>query len=369
MPTASKPRHMVLRGQVWHWEPSPSLRKAGFTSHRLGSDTGHATREAERLNAEADAWRAGIAPGAPRQASDKSVDGLIASFLRSGRVTKLQPRTRQSYEQICRFISDWCGDSPVMALDAAIIEEWYLSTHSLTPSKANHMLTLMRMLFRHAEVRRLVPGGHNPAAAVRGIGAKPRQARLWSREEWEAMIRAADRLGRFSVGTAIFVNWWLGQRRGDILGLPASFESGIATIVQNKTQALVRQPIFSVPELRQRIEAQQARNRALLGSNAAAMYLILSEETKAPYTADNFRKWFDKVKAAAAAELPSCGELTYQTLRHTVVTMLAEAGCTHSEIASVTGHTEANISQILKVYRTNSLRQAENAYARRRTNG
>ncbi len=55
--------------QVAHWKPSPTLRKAGFQNHKLGTRgsprdreaTKAATRAAEALNDQVAEWRAGKA--------------------------------------------------------------------------------------------------------------------------------------------------------------------------------------------------------------------------------------------------------------------------------------------------------------------
>jgi hypothetical protein len=58
----TKPRHLVCKGGRYYWQPSKSLRAAGWRIQRLSSDPMAAAGEAERLNAELDAWRGGHRP-------------------------------------------------------------------------------------------------------------------------------------------------------------------------------------------------------------------------------------------------------------------------------------------------------------------
>jgi integrase len=51
-----------------------------------------------------------------------------------------------------------------------------------------------------------------------------------------------------------------------------------------------------------------------------------------------------------ASEAAGITDLHFHDLRGTAVTMLAEASCTELEIASITGHSYAQVHRILEVY-------------------
>jgi len=77
------------------------------------------------------------------------------------------------------------------------------------------------------------------------------------------------------------------------------------------------------------------------------------------YTRDQFSSQFGRV--ANAAGLSHC---VFRTLRHTAIVRLARAGCTHSEIASVSGHTDASVANILRRYLPRDTKVADNAISK-----
>ena len=83
--------------------------------------------------------------------------------------------------------------------------------------------------------------------------------------------------------------------------------------------------------------------------------LILTTPTGRAWTKRYFNEhWFEAEKAAGITDLH------FHDLRGTAITMLAEAGCTVPEIASVTGHSFKHVTHILEVYlsRTRALADA-----------
>jgi hypothetical protein len=63
-------RYLVAKPQpngvvLYYWQPNTVLRAAGYRTHRLARETNllaDAITEAERFNADIDAWRAGTKP-------------------------------------------------------------------------------------------------------------------------------------------------------------------------------------------------------------------------------------------------------------------------------------------------------------------
>jgi len=125
-----------------------------------------------------------------------------------------------------------------------------------------------------------------------------------------------------------------------------------------------------------------------------ATTLIVSEETGRPYTSDDFRAWFRRVRDVAAAGDPALGlppapdfvvdylvagrktdavdayrvrldELWFMHLRHTAVVRMAEAGVDLVAIAAVTGHSEATVQQVVRHYAVKTRALAAGAFRRR----
>ena len=58
--------------------------------------------------------------------------------------------------------------------------------------------------------------------------------------------------------------------------------------------------------------------------------------------------------------------ITFQTLRHTAVTRLAESDCEVPEIAAITGHSLKNCHAIIDRYNVRTKKMAKNAYTKRK---
>src|SRR3546814_9370467 len=61
--------------------------------------------------------------------------------------------------------------------------------------------------------------------------------RIWTPREIEIFASHADEMGRWSVGTAVILNEWIGQREGDVLGmLRSAYQDGALRFEQSKTK-------------------------------------------------------------------------------------------------------------------------------------
>jgi integrase len=217
-----------------------------------------------------------------------------------------------------------------------------------------------------------------------GMATAESNARLWTVAERDALIAAA-RAGNAqandpdyafppfeSLAAAIAINWWIGQREADVLGLPRDIlERGVHTIVQEKTTAQVHLPLAMVPDIVEAVRRVRAANEA---AGRAGLRLLIDEETGLTWTGDRFRRAFLRVRRVAAWRAEAEGEaalaaslrgLQFQWLRHTAVVLLEEAGCTVPEIASISGHTLGSVTQILERYGRRTRKQAQNAFRKR----
>ena len=82
--------------------------------------------------------------------------------------------------------------------------------------------------------------------------------------------------------------------------------------------------------------------RAVLDETKRVSPLILTGVGKRPWTADGFRSSWRKACLKAKIE-----GVTFHDLRGTAVTRLAIAGCTEAEIATISGHSLAEVRSIL----------------------
>jgi integrase len=138
-----------------------------------------------------------------------------------------------------------------------------------------------------------------------------------------------------------------GQRQADLLALPWSAYDGKAiTLRQGKSRRLVYVPA----------------TRALAASLAAAprrATTILVTLQGTPWAKRRFHEVWSETAAAAGIT-----DLHFHDLRGTAVTMLAEAGCTVPEIATITGHSQVHAQRILDRYLARTRTLAESAIAK-----
>lgn len=386
-------------GTRYFWQPSVQMRVAGWLPVRLPDAPAGAIAEAERLNAQLDAWRQGATidptttpfrtprratPTRKAAATPGSIDALIRDYQASRFWQTLAVDTRNSYQANLDLISTWAGDAPVRAITPVAVQSFHdsLAVKTITgdngkkrrvatPAKAAAAIRVLRLLLTNARRLGYLAAGDGNAASRPGLTGTTSTARLWSPAAVAAFVAMADHLKWPSIGTAVFLDVWLGQRQNDVLTLarPDVVDARI-TLRQSKTGAVVALPVHLVPALQARLQAEidRARTRA-----PHAATLLVCEATGRAWKRDHFRHIFHDIRAAAItgdsdAGLPPCPELAglqFRWLRHTAVTRLAEAGCTIPEIASISGHSLAAVEQILQRYLVRTANLAEAAFRKR----
>ncbi|WP_133251485.1 tyrosine-type recombinase/integrase [Zavarzinia aquatilis] len=356
------------------WQPSEHLRSLGWKLARLSDDREQALAEARRLNRALDDWRKGLAAsveesGAPLPVpaplpKEGTVAALIAAYKASEEYAALAEKTRHSYRLNLGVIERWAGDVPVRAITAARVQNLYKgirakgTRHLLwqpaggedrpapapAPSAAAAVVRALSLLWTWGRRAGLCTGD-NPAEKP-GIKVRAAKGRIWTAAEVDAMVAAADRAGLHSIGTAIVINEWLGQREGDIIRLTRrQYRDGAFHIRQSKRGAELELP--HSPRVAARVAAELARFDDL---DIPPAHILISEVSGAAYTTDRFVKDFAKVRAAAAAANPGMAGLQFMHLRHTAVTRLFEAECELPLIASITGHTLKHCAEIIDRY-------------------
>ncbi|MBF0391208.1 MAG: hypothetical protein HQL38_00875 [Alphaproteobacteria bacterium] len=375
------------------WQPGCGLRAAGWRSTRLADDRAAAIAQAEAINAAVDRWRRGQPPSPPpehralvaRTAPPGLDDGdvppprpdslkaLIHRYRHSDDFRELRASTRRAYEDNLRSLDRWAGDAPLEVLTPERFVALWKSMRAETPTKAKGVVTMARILFGWARRSGLYAGyrqggaliPENPATRLNIRGPKPRrcEADLWTPEEIAIFAAVAEHLGRLSVGVAVELNAWVGQREGDLLALTiGQYRDGEIVLRQSKTGARVFLPVNLVPELGDRLAALDAGR---LQSRVAPTSLIYNERTGRPWTTHSFRHAFDDIRAEAARWCPSLAARQFMLLRHTAIVRLAEAGSTAEEISAISGHTLQSVNQILERYLVRTRKMASAALRRR----
>ncbi|MER2536909.1 MAG: hypothetical protein ABTQ31_17285 [Rhizobiaceae bacterium] len=234
--------------------------------------------------------------------------------------------------------------------------------------------------------------GVNPAREL-GMVTPPPRIRFATRPEINALVAAADALGRPEIGDMVLLGLWTGQRQSDRLELE---DFGLfkkrRRFVQGKTNARV--DILEAPELERRLKASAERRKAakaeaLLAAPAQERdkvekrfrRVILNERIDSryekcfwqPYTRMHYSHEFGEIRAAAVKGIengkggwkvkpcPSLADFHEADLRDTAVTWMALADATIPQIIAVTGHTAQSANTILKHYLASHPEMADEA--------
>jgi integrase len=377
------PAYFRWRNGRPRWEPGPGLREAGHHGRDLKDEKGAwlargaAMDAAAAINAAIKARGEAAVSGLPAR-SGRTLADLFDLRLRQGKFRidpeykgkRLAPKTRSGYASHFRLLEQWGGDVPVAALTRADIREFYdelASGRGL--AQAHAVLRSLKLALNYA-VKDLEWISVNRAS---GLDMKTPEGRLvlWTREEVDTAIAAADWCGLEGVGDAILFAVTMGQRRSNILALPELEPRD--DVFQLKTHKTNRECFIPNTDfLRTRIEAMRERKRRLW-PNVCFSHAVIDAHG-IPYSMDGTKFWkeYRLVRAIASGQKFAIEDLTralgghppmlrnlpftplhaiagkcFADLRDTAITWLLDAlKGDIARVANITGHSLATIKQI-----------------------
>jgi integrase len=267
---------------------------------------------------------------------------LVQRYRQSRDFSSKALRTRQSYDEHLAHIAHVWGAMPLDVVDDRSFRRGIKEERDRIADRsergADYFVAVLSIVLSHAVDEGLID--HNYAKGVRRLYKADRADKVWSDADIAAFQVVASPALRLAVRLALDT----GQRQGDLLRLPwSAFDGSTISLRQSKTAAFVIIPCTI--ELRAALESAPRRST-----------LILTNSRGKPWTSDGFRTSWHKTAKAAGVQ-----GVTFNDLRGTAVTRLAEAGCTVPEIASITGHTLKSAATILERYRARTHRQASAA--------
>lgn len=310
------------KGDGWYWEPSRRLKRLGFRPVTLGTDEASAITRAKELNAKV-YGEAAREPYEPPVRKETIAWVIKHCYLPSVQYTKLSEKTKVGYLRALSQIERWAGDQPARMVTRKAIKAWQRALEESTSRlSAAATLRVLRIVMGVAVDEGLI--SINPALKLR-LTSPGERDRTWTDIEIGKFCDTAISMKRRSLALAVQLALWLGQRQADILKLSWSkidLEQNRIFVRQQKVGKELLIPI--APDLREWLEVTFRDNDIV----------VCSEVTKAPYLEDNFRARFAEVRAAAGLDK----NLQFMDLRRSAATRLAQAGCSVSEVMSITGH-------------------------------
>jgi hypothetical protein len=276
-------------------------------------------------------------------------DGTLAAWINGYRASDdflaLADATQRDYRKQIAKIEAAFGDLPIAALsDPAVRAEfldWRDRLAKTGARQADYAMTVLARVLAWAVNRGLL--AVNPAIRPGRRYKSARAEIIWRPEHVEAFLAKAPP----ELAMALILARDTAQRQGDLLRLTwAAYDGRCIRLRQSKTGANVVIPATAV--LKRLLDAAPRRAVTMLTTGDGL-----------PWKADNFRHQWRDVTLAAGLD-----GLRFNDLRGTAVTALADAGCTPAEIASITGHSQRSIHQILDTYQARTSAQASAAIAK-----
>jgi integrase len=275
-----------------------------------------------------------------------TISWLIKEYCGSRAWLKLAASTREIGAYNLKAVEDKWGDTPLKIAgdkrSRPVFMKWHDKLAQTHPRAADAKMAALARVLEWGHVNGYLDG--NPIVKFERAYSSNRAEMIWLPEH----IQAFEQVAAPELVLAMMLGLHTGQRQGDLLRLPWSAYDGEAISLR---QSKGGRPVY--------VPCTQALKATLDGQPRRSTQ-ILTRANGTPWTRDAFKKaWAAAYEASGLLD-----DLHFHDLRGTAVTMLAEAGCTVPEIATITGHTQDHAQKILDRYLARTRALAESAIAK-----
>jgi integrase len=290
--------------------------------------------------------------------AEGSLQHVSELYIKSRKFTRLSERTKKDYRYLIDKINykllysvqkKPLGSKMVKDIDRLWCNKLY--ENLLTNGKnrmASFTIAVLRNLLSTAMDYGFITG-ENPCTDLR-IEKNPPRFQVWSKNEIGLYCKTAAKMQHEGICIAVMLSYHTGQRLTDIMNIKwGDIKSGVWNLKQSKTEAFVQIPISKITTLKSCLDEIECKSE----------YIVIDGFDDKPYSHRTrlFNDRFDNVKKESGIRK----ELLFRDLRRTAILALDEAGCTPSEIASISGHSRGTIISMLEIYAPKSLEKAESA--------
>ncbi|MGX9984554.1 tyrosine-type recombinase/integrase [Methylobacterium fujisawaense] len=256
---------------------------------------------------------------------------VLNAFQDSEAFRGLAAVTRQDYARHIRNIEQEFGDLPIEALadrrSRGDFRAWRDQLAKRSKRQADYAWSVLARILSWALDGGLVPA--NPCEKGGRLYKAERSDKVWSVADEAAFLAQAPQ----HLHLPLILALWTGQRQGDLLRLPwSAYDGTTIRLKQSKTGTRVVIPVSSL--LKAALDATPRRSP-----------VILLNSDGRPWTSDGFQSSWRK-----ACKRVGVVGVTFHDLRGTAVSRLALAGCTVPEIATLSGHSLADVRSILDAH-------------------
>jgi len=303
----------VSRFKDRHGKWRMRARQQGRAVHYFKSDFG--TPEFE---IELQAWRDGTPTSTigRKKVVPGSVADVVARYYTSTSWAGLAPSTKKNMSNRIERLRTEHGDKPIKSLERVHIQRM-IDVIASTPVEGRNLLKAIRALMRVAVDDGLRPD--DPTQGVKCVRRASSGLHTWTEEEIDLFEAKHPPGTRAHLAFALML--YTGQRRGDVIKMGwQHIRDGRLYLRQRKTG--VNMAVAIHPALAQALAAVARDNLTFLVTTFGK-----------PFGDAGFGNWFRA--RCNEAGLPQCSA---HGLRKAAARRLAEAGCSASQIAAVTGH-------------------------------
>ena len=347
-------RHLRRKGRGYYFEPSASMRRAGFKPEPLGPDAAKAHARCDELNAQWDIIRAGndVVPTVRRD----TVRWLADEWRTSSDYRDFTAASQKQVDYVLKIVLPVFGQSMIAAVKPEHAKKFYTALRQTgSIHRAAKVLKWSRHLFKLAvDLDKITK---NPFSTVRVKQPRSRHQK-WKPGQVADVVAEARRQGRSCIAAAVLIAYDTAMRPGDILALRRDNYDGTSLFIrQAKTGNSLHAHLG--PEAVAAIESELGRWPAGLPSAP-----IIRGPHGRRYRSADFTSRFRNI--CNDARIPAA--LQFRDIRRTVASELADAGATASQIASTTGHTIGRCAAVLDVYARTSVVQSKAGFDKRQKN-
>jgi integrase len=257
---------------------------------------------------------------------------LVVEYKRnSNHFRSLRPRTVLDYERVFKWLGS-AMDCPVIEItkpEIARTRDCARDQHE--PKFANQVVTVLKMVFAYGVEQGFAR--ENPALNIaKAKGGNKRPNRPCTPAEANALIDFAPKPLRPVIAIALYT----GLRLGDVVALKrTAIQGDWMETEQSKTRKLVR--AYIPADLKRILGAIEYDSR--IAATTACV-----KDDKRPWRYEGVKTAFQRHRDALEAQGLIGPGVTFHGLRHTVSTVLAEAGYMEGEVAHLLGHGPKSIS-------------------------
>jgi integrase len=260
-------------------------------------------------------------------------NGLVRDYTLSPEFEKLRETTQKQYRRMLTTAEAKFGKLPLAALEDPRVRQDFMGWRAEIAKasgdrEADNRLGVISAMLTWARANGQINSNH--IAGFKRLYESDRADIIWLPEHVTAFMASAS----VEMQRALIIALHTGQRQGDILRLSwGNYDGKAIALRQSKTGRKVEIPCTRAL-------------KAMLDGMPRTDAVMLTTASGRPWTGKNFRKQW--LAACRKAKVPA--ELHFHDLRGTAATLLAEAGATVPQIASITGHSLKEVSSILEKY-------------------